>query len=1085
VKEDLATTKQLLDENKEQIQEVKKEIQEVKDDEISIDFSKIKNFFKKSKEDAPKEHGDDEISFDFSKIKNFFKGSKEDKDGDTIDFKKVTGFAKQYSMVLLLLIPIIFSVGLRSMPSDLPVTDQWAQNTLHNNIRNQIINEIQSQYPNLPAENIDNLVETRFQQLLKEQQSQIDPQISQVSAQFKERLQKDGQTYLIAIDPYFWMRNAGNILERGHQGDELRNQVTKELCTKRGGDCVPWNNHMIAPIGKPASGDMLHAYVIAYVHRFLSIFNPNQDLMGSAFIIPIIISSLCVIPAFFIARKISGNFGGFIAGMFVAIHPALLTRTVGGFSDTDAYTVFFPLFITWIFIEAFDSKSLKKSAILSFVAGLLIPVYRLTWASGWWNIFLLLFGSLSLSLVVYILINRTNIRNMLKIFEIRHAAIVLGTFFFAVLISMTLTADFATFAGAFLGPLNFIRFKEVGITTVWPNVLTTVAEQNPSSLNNVIGQIGIGSILLYLLSILGIILSLTRTKNKDKKDLYFVLLSAVWMIIIISIRPQNLVVFLSLIALPMVARIILAIYFRESAIDFRLAIVLILWFASTTYASTKGVRFLLLLVPAFAIGIGISFGILTKYLSRFLSKGIYLNKTLAYSIITIMFLLLLITPVKQASSVAKNEIPSMNDAWYTSLDRIRTESEPDAIINSWWDFGHWFKAIGDRAVTFDGTSQDTPMAHWIGNVLMTNDEDKGVGILRMLDCGSNTAFDRLDEDIKDTALSVQILHEVVRLERSEAKKILLDYVGESKAEEVLKLTHCDPPENYFITSDDMIGKSGVWAHFGSWNFDRALIYNTLKKSEYEGNKEKSKEFLIERFDYSDQQAEDMYFEVRGIKDSGAANSWIAPWPSYASGVSGCQTINATTVLCGISQQGGSINVRVDLEKIHAEVDTTQGKLFPNSVVIPTKEGIEKRSYKNNTLGFSMTLLPAGNDWNYVLTAPPLEDSMFTILYFLEGHGLSHFKKFSEERSVIGNRIVVWKVDWEGEEMNNVYFKEPEPPIIVPADSAEESTQEVDADPEITDDTADSAEESTQEVDAEETSAADNASADIDDSPNGT
>ena len=34
-----------------------------------------------------------------------------------------------------------------------------------------------------------------------------------------------------------------------------------------------------------------------------------------------------------------------------------------------------------------------------------------------------------------------------------------------------------------------------------------------------------------------------------------------------------------------------------------------------------------------------------------------------------------------------------------------------------------------------------------------------------------------------------------------------------------------------FTSDDMVGKSGVWGHFGSWDFDRALIYNTLKKKE--------------------------------------------------------------------------------------------------------------------------------------------------------------------------------------------------------------------------------------------------------------
>ena len=49
---------------------------------------------------------------------------------------------------------------------------------------------------------------------------------------------------------------------------------------------------------------------------------------------PVLISALCVIPAFFITRRVVGNFGGFIAATIVAIHPSFLSRTAGGFADT-------------------------------------------------------------------------------------------------------------------------------------------------------------------------------------------------------------------------------------------------------------------------------------------------------------------------------------------------------------------------------------------------------------------------------------------------------------------------------------------------------------------------------------------------------------------------------------------------------------------------------------------------------------------------------------------------------------------------------------------------------------------------------
>ena len=44
--------------------------------------------------------------------------------------------------------------------------------------------------------------------------------------------------------------------------------------------------------------------------------------------------------------------------------------------------------------------------------------------------------------------------------------------------------------------------KEVGVKSIWPNVLTTVAEFNPISFENIINQMG--GQLLFVLSIIGI-----------------------------------------------------------------------------------------------------------------------------------------------------------------------------------------------------------------------------------------------------------------------------------------------------------------------------------------------------------------------------------------------------------------------------------------------------------------------------------------------------------------------------------------------------------------------------------------------------
>lgn len=1043
IKEDNHNPK--LEEDKEKVEKIEKELEKEEKEAIIIDGEKklVDNKLEDEKKELSKIKDDlkedEEVSFDFSKVKNFFKNIKEKSKNEkqktseeevSFDFNKAVSLVKKYHIVLLILIPLILSLYLRVTPGYLPVTDDWARNSVESGIKQQISAEIISKYPNLPQANINSLIEDQFQQIKKEGKSQIDEQVVQASTYFKSRLQKDGQTYLIAIDPYFWMGHARNILEKGHAGDELRNPKTKELCDKMGRDCVPWDSHMFAPLGRAVPPDMFHAYFEAYFHKVMSIFNPNQDIMSSAFIIPALLASLCVIPAFFIAKKIAGNFGGIVAAIMVAIHPAFLTRTVAGFADTDAYNVLFPLFITWLFLEAFETQSWKKSSILSMLAGFLVFVYLTSWG-GWWYIFNFLLISVVMYIGIQILIKRDKMKKVLKEKEIRHSVFVLGIFFFSALLFSALTPYLYRFWGAFRDPISFIKLKEVGINTVWPNVFTTVAEQNTASLNSVIGQIGTGSILLFSLAILGIAMTLTKKNSKDKKDLYYLIVSAVWILGVITTAmnsgsQMNLIVFLVLISLPIVGRLLLEIYNKNKDIDFKLAIILIIWFTSTMYASTKGVRFLLLLVPAFSIGLGVAFGLIYKYVSKLISKGLYLNEIIAKGVVMLLLLLLLISPMRAATSTVKNEIPSMNDAWYNSLDKINQEAEPDAIINSWWDFGHWFKYIGDRAVTFDGTSQNTPMAHWIGYSLLTNDEKDAMGVLRMLDCGSNTAFDKLDEKLNDTAKSVSILHEVVKLNKEDARDYLLDYVNADKAEEVLEYTHCVPPENYYITSDDMIGKSGVWSHFGIWNFNKALIYNTLKRPVYEKDKSKSIDFLKERFDYTDDEAEGLYYEVKGIRNSEQANSWIAPWPSYASGISSCGK-EGKDIICPLEMRGSNtrLNVRINLENKEAEISAPGQTLYPNAIVFPTKNGIDKMEFDNNTIGYSMALIPNGDQWNYVMMLPPLEDSMFTRLFYLDGHGLTNFKKFSDERSVIGNRIIVWKVDWEGTERNEVYFAEEE------------------------------------------------------------
>jgi hypothetical protein len=220
----------------------------------------------------------------------------------------------------------------------------------------------------------------------------------------------------------------------------------------------------------------------------------------------------------------------------------------------------------------------------------------------------------------------------------------------------------------------------------------------------------------------------------------------------------------------------------------------------------------------------------------------------------------------------------------------------------------------------------------------------------------------------------------------------------------------------------MIGKSGVWAHFGSWNFDRGLIYNTLKKKEYSNDLDKSVEFLQNRFNYSKEEAENMFYEVQSITTSDQANSWIAPWPGYAGAV-GCSK-NEDILMC----DNGFI---INLTSKESFAQSQQGILHPKAISFPTNDDLIVKEYNESlitlqngrSLGFA--LIRNGDSYQLLQMDSDLTASMFTRLYYQDGIGLKHFKKFSDEKSVFGGRIVVWKVDWEGKEKNIIETPKPE------------------------------------------------------------
>jgi dolichyl-diphosphooligosaccharide--protein glycosyltransferase len=968
------------------------------DDELSLDFSKVGDFFKRKKkaekpaekpaEQKPAEQPEDnlfadkhasvpdkhphppesvekddsEITIDFSKVKKWFKkpGAAHDAPKDELgfDFGKAFAWVKAHPILVVLLLLLILQfvpnrmvVGgkevflpwggmwMRLQGESLPPAEGWAVNHVHGIYKAQLANAINQQYPNLPDERRNKLVEEEWQKLVKEQGATLDQQVQAVTQQIKGFWQYEHEgriyTYMPDIDPYTYLRYARNLVEKGQFADEIRD-----------GEHI--DTHMIAPVGGPITLE-LQPYVLAFIYYAMRIFHPTIPLMQAATYFPIIFILLALIPAFFIGRRFAGMPGGIIAATMIAISPSIIARTTWGHADTDPWNILFPLLLTWLYILMIDAESTKKMVAYGAIGGFVTGLYAFAWRGGWWYVFDFLvaaFGILVLSEII------RNFRQPKKLKEILKNRAILGATYAAT--SFLFVAWFVTPAdwwGALMQPLRFTVIKAAAHPSLWPNVYTTVAELNPINLPGIIGSIG--GWLYFWIALAGIVMLLVQRKNDG------------W------------------------------------TLDLKYGPLLTLWFVATMYASTKGVRFTLLLAPAFALAFGIALGKIYQWAVSIGTHDLKLNAKVCHAVMILIIAFLLAAPARGSYGTSRGDIPIMNDAWWAALNAIKDDSKPDAIINSWWDFGHHFKYVADRPVTFDGASQNSPMAHWIGRVLTTGNETEAVGILRMLDCGSRFGFDELNERVNDPVRSIGIMYRIIGVSRAQARQILARE-NVSDPDKILDLTHCDPPENYFIASDDMIGKSGVWSHFGLWDFKRAKLWIELRHQP----QEQAVKYMVKEWGVTEKDAEDAYFQVQGLANENDANAWISPWLGII-GTGDCNT-QGNEIVC-------TNGLRFNTTSKGATIAVQGGSGIPPVVSFLQEDG-STRDYRNNNsnIGVSAILGQTGpGTYRSVFASEELLKSVFVRLYFFEGHGLRHFRPFNRQQMITGGLITTYKIDWKG------------------------------------------------------------------------
>jgi dolichyl-phosphooligosaccharide-protein glycotransferase len=932
----------------------------------------------------------------------------------------------------LILTCIVLVAWVRSLPLSLGVLDDEAEQNVRQQIRHRAEAKVS---PDQPESAREAEIDRRVEEWIGGNTAEFRRQCTAEAARLKSPLRYEGEdgrehVYLGDFDSYVWLREARNYLRSGTTCDAIVND-----------DCRDTLTH--APVGRSNRYKRsLHVVAIVELHRLITRFSAGYPLAATAFLVPVIVGALGVLPSYAIGQRLAGDLGGISAAILIGLNPSFLQRSLG--SDNDVWNIALPLCMVWAVSAALAAAQLRRQIVYAMAAAGFAALHAATWAGWVFTYAVVLFGLLANVLVGAFrsVIQRRHLRAW-AVADVRRAAVV-------ALVLYVTAALFTAIAGAgesaltlpftlvdrFSGSAATGEASRAAPAVFWPNTFSTVGELAPPNLTVIAAHMG--GQLLFFVSWLGLLI-LLLPRGRWHWWHFAVLIGGNYLYRYLLTAPDlSRITLIVLLALPMISATLLHLFVDDEAGDVGRGAewIAVTWFLAALFLSYGGLRFVMLLAPPFGIAFAVAVGRLYDGLRTFTAGVMPSHAGVARIAMFPLVAAILILPVQQGYGTARAYLPPMNDAWWDTLTKLRAESPADAIVNTWWDYGYWTEYAAERRVSADGGSLSTHIPHWLATALLASTERESVGLLRMLNCGSDAtpepegregAYGKLLANGVDGIAAHSMIMELARLDRAQARQYLAQHdLSESAQADVLRSTHCAPPPSYLILTNRLT-LAGGWRYLGSWDFRKAYVANRTR-------------FLPEavavpdvmsRFGYAESDARSLYAQAAALDSEGAVRQFIGPGGGYVNTRwAPCQRDSAAEFVCPIGLPVDRRGTVLE-EFIYHPDDPTKSRLrladdpggqgvlhqhdheeTPGVIVLANGERMNEMSFASPTYPDLAVLIDVSNA--RVLVGPPdLIRSTFTQLMYLDGRYAEFFEKVDERIGYGGEQVTRWKITWDG------------------------------------------------------------------------
>jgi len=463
-----------------------------------------------------------------------------------------------------------------------------------------------------------------------------------------------------------------------------------------------------------------------------NIFGLSASLYDFVVMFPPMVGALTIFPIYLIARRVTSPGGSLLAALIVAFSGSIIQRGNLGWFKSEPFALFLALWGVYFFLTMFDSKRKFNSLVgRSITSGLLLGLANTAWG-----------GSLFFAIVVsavFIIMPFLNINQGKAIFS--------GAIFISMYLLISAISPRPGVA-IIDGPIGIALLGSLGfaILSYVIRSYSLLKEYSTIITNVIIGSVLGGIIILsfgFLSEVSGRYLTVVLPFQRSGVPLvesvaeHFV--------------PTGAQYFSEyLILLPFACFGIIQLFNRHS-ID---SIFLLAFAGAGIYISSSFSRLMIYSTISIAILAAIGFAALTRSMFKPMLTGFGKRKTggseirvglkVFYSVVVIALLCFpIITPSYSFNTIYSADIPTaiansgstqraFQGDFLEALAWMQTNTEEDAVIAAWWDYGYWITVMGNRTSLADNATINGTRIEVLGRMFMSP-EAESLEILDTLD----------------------------------------------------------------------------------------------------------------------------------------------------------------------------------------------------------------------------------------------------------------------------------------------------------------------------------------------------------------